>query len=64
MGSMEHRCKLLHIKWMDNEVLLGTIGPTENYIQCPGTNHNEKTTKKNASITETPCYATEISTTL
>ena len=43
---MEHKCKLLHIKWMDNEVLLGTIGPTENYIQCPGTNHNEKDYKK------------------
>ena len=33
------RCKLLHIEWMDNKVLLYSTG---NYIQCTGINHNGK----------------------
>ena len=33
------RCKLLHIDWMDNKVLLYSTG---NYIQCPGINHTGK----------------------
>ena len=37
------RCKLLHIEWMDNKVLLHSTG---NYIQCPGINHNGKEYKK------------------
>ena len=37
------RCKLLHIEWMDNKVLLYSTG---NYIQCPGINHNGKEYKK------------------
>ena len=33
-------CKLLHLEWIDNEVLLlYSIG---NYIQSPGINHNGK----------------------
>ena len=39
------RCKLLHIGWVNNKVLLYSIG---NYIQCTGINHNGKEyTKKN-----------------
>ena len=43
-GSMDwefgvSRCKLLQIELMDNKVLLYS---TENYIQCPGINHNGK----------------------
>ena len=33
------KCKLLHIEWINNKVLLHS---TENYIQCPGINHNGK----------------------
>ena len=32
------RCKLLHLEWTDNKVLLYIAG---NYIQYPGINHNE-----------------------
>ena len=31
------RCKLLHIEWINNKVLLYSTG---NYIQYPGINHN------------------------
>ena len=33
------RCKLLHIGWINNKVLLYSTG---NYIQCPVINHNGK----------------------
>ena len=33
------RCKVLHLEWMDNKVLLYIAG---NYIQSPGINHNGK----------------------
>ena len=31
------RCKLLHLEWINNKVLLYS---TRNYIQSPGINHN------------------------
>ena len=37
------RCKLLHIEWMNNKVLLYSTG---NYIQCPVINCNGKEHKK------------------
>ena len=37
------RCKLLHIEWIDNKVLLYSTG---NYIQYPGINHNGKEHEK------------------
>ena len=37
------RCKLLHVEWINNKVLLNSTG---NYIQSPGTNHNGKEYKK------------------
>ena len=39
-----NRCKTLHTERMDNKVLLYS---TENYIQYPMINHNEKNIKKN-----------------
>ena len=36
------RCKLLHIKWISNKVLLYS---TENYVQYPVINHNGKIAK-------------------
>ena len=33
------RCKLLHLEWIDNKVLLYSTGK---YIQSPGINHNGK----------------------
>ena len=33
------RCKLLHLKWISNEVLLYKLG---NYIQSPGIDHDGK----------------------
>ena len=38
------RCKLLYIEWINNKVLLYSIG---NYIQYPVINHNRKNMKKN-----------------
>ena len=38
------RCKLLHIGWNNNKVLLYSTG---NYIQYPVINHMEKNMKKN-----------------
>ena len=51
-GSMDwefgvSRCKLLQIELMDNKVLLYS---TENYIQCPGINHNGKEYKNRMYI--------------
>ena len=37
------RCKLLHIEWINNKVLLYNTG---NYIQYPGINHNGKEYKR------------------
>ena len=37
------RCKLLHLEWISNEVLLYHTG---NYIQYPMINHNEKDNEK------------------
>ena len=37
------RCKLLHIEWINNEVLLYSTG---NYIQYPVINHNGKEYEK------------------
>ena len=37
------RCNLLHLEWINNKVLLYSIG---NYIQYPGINHNGKEYKK------------------
>ena len=37
------RCKLLHIEWINNKVLLYSAGK---YIQHPGINHNGKEYKK------------------
>ena len=33
------RCKVLHLEWMENEVLLQSTG---NYIQSPGRDHDGK----------------------
>ena len=37
------RCKLLHLEWINNEVLLYSTG---NYIQFPGIDHDGKEYKK------------------
>ena len=37
------RCKLLHLEWISNEVLLHSTG---NYIQSPGIVHHGKESKK------------------
>ena len=47
-GGMEwefgvSKCKLLHIEWIKNKVLLYSTG---NYIQYPGINHNGKEYKE------------------
>ena len=58
------RCKLLHLEWINNKVLLYSTG---NYIQSPGIKHNgKKYLKKNVSMykTESLCYIAEIDTTL
>ena len=58
------RCKLLHLEWINNKVLLYSTG---NYIQSPGINHNGKEyLKKNVCmcITESLCCSAEIATAL
>ena len=58
------KCKLLHIEWINNKVLLYSTG---NYIQYPGINHNGKEYKKegiDVGITESLCCTAEINTTL
>ena len=37
------RCKLLHLEWINNKILLYSTG---NYSQSPGINHNGKEYKK------------------
>ena len=41
------RCKLLHLEWINNKVLLYSIG---DYIQSRGTNHGGKEYKKRMYI--------------
>ena len=67
-----NRCKLLYIKWIINKDLYST----ENYLQYPMINHNEKNIKKNiymytqvyicmyiyVYVTELLCCAAEINT--
>ena len=55
------RCKLLHLEWINNKVLLYSSG---NYIQYPWINHNRKEYKKNVymCMTESLCCAAEINT--
>ena len=58
------RCKLLHLEWINNKVLLYSTG---NNIQSPGINHSGKEYKKKnvyMSITKSLCCAAEIGTTL
>ena len=33
------RCKLLHLEWISNKLLLNSTG---NYLQCLGINHDER----------------------
>ena len=37
------RCKLIHLEWINNKVLMYSTG---NYIQSPVINHNGKKYKK------------------
>ena len=57
------RCKLLHVEWMDNRVLLYS---TRNYVQYPGIKHNGKNIRKNTyvCIIESICCRAEITSTL
>ena len=56
------RCKLLHIEWINNKVLLYSTG---NYIQYPVINHNRKEYEKEyICIIEALCCTAEINTTL
>ena len=49
------RCKLLHLEWINNKVLIHSTG---NYMEYPVINHNGKNTKKNVymCVTELLCY--------
>ena len=42
-GSRVSRCKLFYLEWINNKVLLYSMG---NYTQSPGINHNGKEYKK------------------
>ena len=62
------RCKLLHLGWINNKVLLYSTG---NYIQSLGINHNNKEYQKKSvyiyvcvCITESLCCTAEIATPL
>ena len=58
------RCKLLHVGWINNKVLLKSTG---NYIQYPVINDNGKEYEKECmyiSTTESCCCPAEINTTL
>ena len=56
------RCKLLYIEWINNKVLLYSIG---NYTQYPVINHNGKEYEKEYMyITESLCCTPETNTTL
>ena len=57
-------CKLLHLEWIDNKVLLYSTG---NYIQSPGKDDDENNIKKECMclcITESLCCTPEIGITL
>ena len=43
------RCKLLHLEWINNRVLLYSTGNYQ-YIQSSGINHNGKDIEKRMSI--------------
>ena len=60
------RCKLLHLEWISNEVLLYSTG---NYIHSLGIEHDGREyEKKNVfvhyALTGSLCYTAEIGTTL
>ena len=58
------RCKLLHLEWINNKILMNSTG---NSIEYPVIDHNGKEYKnKNAymCITESLCCTAEINTTL
>ena len=56
------RCRLLFTEWINNKILLCSIG---NYIQYPVINHNGKEYKKECTyITESLCCIAEINKTL
>ena len=56
------RCKLLHLEWRSNDILMYK----GNYIQSSWINHNGKEHEKNVyvCITKPLCCTIEISTTL
>ena len=49
--------KLLHIRWINNKVLLYSIG---NYIHYPMIDHNEKKEKEDICVTESLCCTERI----
>ena len=56
------RCKLLHLEWIGNEVLLYSTG---NYIQSLGIEHDGREYEKNnvyISMSGSLCYTAEIGT--
>ena len=58
------RCKLSHLEWISNEVLLYSTG---NYIQSLGIDHDERQYKKKnvfICMTGSLCCTEEIGTTL
>ena len=56
------RCKLGHVGWINNMVLVYSTG---NYIQYPVISHNGKEhAKEYVCITESLCCTAEINTTL
>ena len=60
------RCKLLYIEWINNKVLLYSIG---DYIQYPVINHSGKEYEKECTyicvcVTESLCCTVEINTAL
>ena len=57
------KCKLLHLEWISNEVLLYSTG---NYIQSLGIDHDERYYNKGIYIyvTESFCCSAEIGTSL
>jgi len=60
-GFGVNRCKLLHLEWIDNEILLYSTG---NYIQLLGQTIMKRNIKKKnvyMYITKSLCYSAEIS---
>ena len=58
------RCKLLHLEWINNEVLLYSTG---NYVQSLGIDHDGRQYEKGniyVCMTESVCCTAEIITTL